>query len=150
MFPARKQTFKSNGKRNRSASGNCEKRSYRQIESTGKNHAVLSACHTAQFQQPRLPADPQSRDSQKRQPYSCNQKTRRRPHISPCKLPHGNRENQIASAKKHTEQHTGYKNRLFQTQTFLHCNCPFNSRLSSAFFPCILSRRAAVVNLTGN
>ena len=95
------------GEGDRAAARNSEKRPDGQIERAGEENAVAAANLAGQLDQAVAAADADGGHAEQRQTHAGNQETEEGdPHVRPGKLPHIDRENQVARAEEQTEQHT--------------------------------------------
>ena len=84
-----------------------KERTDRQIQCAGEEHAVAAPHLAGQLDQTVTAADADGRHAEQRQTHTCDQKPDKGdPHIRTGKLPHTDREDQIACAEEQTEQHT--------------------------------------------
>ena len=93
----------------------------------GEEHRVGAADLARQVVQAARAADAQRRYAHQRQAYAGNQEAQNgAPYVGARHLTHGYRENQVARAEEHAEEHAGDVDVLFERQSLLcltHCNC---------------------------
>ena len=117
----RQNLLQAHSKRGGGAPGNRKKRPDGKVKRAGEEIRIGAAYPAAEFKESAAAADAQSGYAQQRQSHARYQKSYNGGLYVPAGyLSHIYREDQIARAKEHTEQHTGYVYILSKTQLVFH------------------------------